>query len=171
MFKVAERVPSAGQFTDLQSNKVDIRVHGCCDLRGIVALIDIFENFIVRETYVGGKQVGFVFHDIAAHIEKVELLKYSSLPSMELIVTNFMKKHNPPHDFIQIPLDEDVAIAFDDLVYAFLMVKVHIFDEDTKLFCDAFRLSGSGSADYRIGAADDFGSAVQVNQYPHLLFW
>lgn len=90
---------------------------------------------------MGSKQVGFVFHDIVAHIEKVELLKYSSLLSVELIVTNLMKKHNPPHDFIQIPFDEDIAIAFNDLVYTFLMVKVHIFDEDVNVNIEMLKSS------------------------------
>ena len=114
------------------------------------------------------KEICFIFHRIAGHVKEIEFLKDSSLLSVKLIMADLVQQDNPAHDFMQIRFDEDKAVTFDNLIHTLLPVEVYSLDNNTKFFCNAFRISGSDFADYGIGTGDYGVGAVQMNQYPHL---
>ena len=58
-----------------ESYKVDIGMEGTCDLLRIKAALTQVEKFIVLQSELSGKNVGFIFHPQAGHIEKIELLE------------------------------------------------------------------------------------------------
>ena len=58
-----------------ESYKVDIGMEGTCDLLRIKAALTQVEKFIVLQGELCRKNVGFIFHPQAGHIEKIELLE------------------------------------------------------------------------------------------------
>ena len=58
-----------------ESYKVDIGMEGACDLLRIKAALTQVEKFIVLRSELSGKNVGFLFHPHAGHIETIERLE------------------------------------------------------------------------------------------------
>ena len=165
---VPERVSAPGKFTDFQGDKVDIRMHGSGNLRGIKTIVNVLNDVIVWQRNLCREEICLIFHRIAGHVKEVEFLKDCGLLSVKLIMADLVQQDNPAHDFMQIRFDEDKAVTFDNLIHTLLPVEVYFLDNNTKFFCNAFRISGSDFADYGIGAGDYGVGAVQLNQYPHL---
>lgn len=88
-----------------QRNEVRIRVHRTGDLLYIIAVTDIFEDFLIVQGHLRGEHIRFIFHPAFLHIEDVELFEaacFHGFLSVQNIVSDLvehaksvlMKNHN-----------------------------------------------------------------------------
>lgn len=127
-----------------QRNEVRIRVHRTGDLLYIIAVTDIFEDFLIVQGHLRGEHIRFIFHPAFLHIEDVELFEaacFHGFLSVQNIVSDLVEHNDAFHHRMQIVFNEDKSVTHQNLIGSTLPLEIHGDNFNTKLKGDPVRIS------------------------------
>lgn len=85
---------------------------------------------------------------------------------MQLVVADLVQQDDIVHDRMQVLLDEDIAVALDDLVYALLVFKGTRHDDQTERLGQLVGVPRTVFPDQPVGGADGLVMVFQHVTHP-----
>ena len=111
-------------------------MHRTGNLLYIIAVTDIFVDFLTVQGYLRGEHIRFVFHPALLHIEDIELFEAAcshSFLSVQNIVSDLVEHNDAFHHRMQIVFNEDKSVTHKSLIGSTLPFEIHGGDFDAKL--------------------------------------
>lgn len=150
---MVQTIALCNQCIGFQRNEVRIRVHCTGNLLYIIAVTDIFEDFLVAQGHLRSEHIRFIFHPALLHIEDIELFeaaRFHSFLSVQNIVPDLVEHNDAFHHRMQIVFNEDKSVTHQNLIGSTLSLKIHGDDFDAKLTSDPVRISRAERIDQPI---------------------
>lgn len=122
-------------------------------MSSIIAVTDIFEDFLVAQGHLRSEHIRFIFHPALLHIEDIELFeaaRFHSFLSVQNIVPDLVEHNDAFHHRMQIVFNEDKSVTHQNLIGSTLSLKIHGDDFDAKLTSDPVRISRAERIDQPI---------------------
>ena len=111
-------------------------MHRTGNLLYIIAVTDIFVDFLTVQGYLRGEHIRFVFHPALLHIEDIELFEaacFHGFLSVQNIVSDLVEHNDAFHHRMQIVFNEDKSVTHKSLIGSTLPFEIHGGDFDAKL--------------------------------------
>lgn len=171
---MVQTIALGDQCIRFQCNEVRVRVHCTGNLLYIIAVTDIFEDFLVTQGYLRSKHICLVFHPALLHIEDVELFEtacFYGFLSVQNIVSDLVEHNDAFHHRMQIVFNEDKSVTHQNLIGSTLPFEIHGDDFDAKLTGDPVRISRAERIDQPICCLYDLQSLnIQERTPPSAYF-
>ena len=171
---MVQTIALCNQRIRFQRNKVRIRVHCTGNLLYIIAVTDIFEDFLIAQGHLRSEHICLVFHPALLHIEDIELLEaacFHGFLSVQNIVSDLVKHNDVFHRRMQIVFNEDKSVTHQNLIGSTLPLEIHGDDFDAKLTGDPVRISRAERIDQPICRLYDLQSLnIQERTPPSACF-
>lgn len=126
---MVQAITLSNQCIRFQCNKICVRVHRTGNLLYIIAVTDIFEDFLIVQGYLRSKHIRFVFHSAFLHIEDIELFeaaRFHGFLSVQNIVSDLVEHNDAFHHRMQIVFNEDKSVTHQNLIGSTLLLETHM---------------------------------------------
>lgn len=150
---MVQAITLSNQCIRFQCNKICVRVHRTGNLLYIIAVTDIFEDFLIVQGYLRSEHIRFVFHSAFLHIEDIELFeaaRFHGFLSVQNIVSDLVEHNDAFHHRMQIVFNEDKSVTHQNLIGSTLPFEIHGDDFNAKLTGDPVRISRAERIDQPI---------------------
>ncbi len=170
VFQFSDIISTFFKLRYFQRNKVDIRIHESGYIGGRRALGYIIQNFVVWQAYISRENIGFIFHPVILHTEKIKFLKGSSLlglGTVKRVVTQLVKQNNSFNNRRQSVIDKYKPFTQNNFISAFLNRKITRYNIYAQTFYNKLRVAGAA---LRNNAVGNFRYLLRgIVQFFHLL--
>ena len=171
---MVQAITLSNQRIRFQRNKICIRVHCTGNLLYIIAVTDIFEDFLIVQGYLRSKHICLIFHPAFLHIEDVELFetaRFHGFLAVQNIVSDLVEHNDAFHHRMQIIFNEDKSVTHQNLIGSTLPLEIYGDNFDAKLTGDPVRISRAERIDQPICRLYDLQSLnIQERTPPSAYF-
>ena len=174
IFLMVQTIALCDQRIRFQRNEVRVRVHRTGDLLYVIAVTDIFEDFLIVQGYLRSKHIRFVFHSAFLHIEDIELFeaaRFHGFLSVQNIVSDLVEHNDTFHHRMQIVFNEDKSVTHQNLIGSTLPFEIHGDDLNPKRLGDSVRVPRAERIDQSVCCLHDLQSLnIQERTPPSACF-
>ena len=158
---MVQTITLCDQCIRFQRNEVRVRVHCAGDLLYIIAVTDIFEDFLVAQGHLRSEHIRFIFHSALLHIEDIELFEaacFYGFLSVQNIVSDLVAHNDAFHHRMQIIFNEDKSVTHQNLIGSTPPLEIYGDNFDANLTGDPVRISRAERIDQPVCSLYDLQS-------------